>query len=57
MEYRIVKTERGLIEYTWLGNGPVILVSHGTSSDCFSHDGYAPLLESGFSLLTPSRPG
>lgn len=57
MEHRIAKTEKGHIEYTWLGNGPVILVSHGTSSDCFSHDGYAPLLEAGFSLLTPSRPG
>lgn len=57
MEHRIAKTEKGFIEYTWLGNGPVILVCHGTSSDCFSEDGYDPLLAAGFSLLTPSRPG
>lgn len=57
MEYQIAKTEKGPIEYTWLGKGPVILVCHGTSSNCFSHDGYEPLLKAGFSMLTPSRPG
>lgn len=57
MEHRIAKTEKGPIEFTWLGNGPVILVCHGTSCDCFSHDGYDPLLQAGFSILTPSRPG
>jgi len=57
MENRIANTVKGRIEYTWLGNGPVILACHGTSSDCYSHDGYAPLMEVGFSVLTPSRPG
>ncbi len=56
-EGRIANTSSGPVEYTWRGNGPVILVSHGTSSNCFSVDGTAPLLEAGFSVLTPSRPG
>ncbi len=54
---QIANTVKGRIEYTWLGSGPVILACHGTSSNCFSHDGYAPLTEAGFSVLTPSRPG
>ena len=57
MENRITNTAKGPIEYTLVGNGPVILVCHGTSSSCFSNDGYAPLLEAGYSVLTPSRPG
>lgn len=57
MDNRIANTTKGPIEYTLLGNGPVILVCHGTSSNCFSADGYAPFLKAGFSVLTPSRPG
>lgn len=56
-ESNIANTSRGPIEYTWLGQGPVVLVCHGTSSNCFSVEGSAPLLEAGFSVLTPSRPG
>jgi pimeloyl-ACP methyl ester carboxylesterase len=57
MKNQFADTQKGTIEYTWLGNGPVILVCHGTSSDCFSTDGYEPLLKAGFSVLSPSRPG
>ncbi len=57
IESRIAKTSCGAIEYTLLGKGPVILVSHDTSSNCFSIDGSAALLEAGFTVLTPSRPG
>jgi pimeloyl-ACP methyl ester carboxylesterase len=56
-ESKIARTRCGPIEYTLLGNGPVVLVCHGTSSNCFSDDGSAPLLEAGFAVLTPSRPG
>ena len=56
-ESKIARTSCGPVEYTLLGNGPVVLVCHGTSSNCFSDDGSAPLLEAGFSVLTPSRPG
>jgi len=57
MNSQIAHTPHGPIEYTLLGSGPVILACHGTSSDCYSHEGAAPLLEAGFSILTPSRPG
>jgi pimeloyl-ACP methyl ester carboxylesterase len=57
LESRIARTACGDIEYTLLGEGPVVLVCHGTSSNCFSVDGSEPLLEAGFSVLTPSRPG
>ncbi len=57
MKSLIAQTSRGPIEYTLTGRGPVVLNIHGTSSDCFSSSGLAPLIQSGFSLLTPSRPG
>jgi pimeloyl-ACP methyl ester carboxylesterase len=57
MNSQIAQTPKGLIEYTLLGSGPVVLVCHGTSSNCFSTDMSAPLVEAGFSVLTPSRPG
>jgi pimeloyl-ACP methyl ester carboxylesterase len=56
-ESRIANTTHGPIEYTLLGEGPVVLVCHGTSSNCFSTAGSGPLLAAGFSVLTPSRPG
>ena len=56
-ESKIARTSCGPVEYTLLGKGPVVLVCHGTSSNCFSFDGSAPLLEAGFAVLTPSRPG
>lgn len=57
MKSQIAQTAKGPIEYTLLGSGPVVLVCHGTSSDCFSTGVAMPLVEAGFSVLTPSRPG
>lgn len=57
MKSQIAQTARGPVEFTLLGNGPVVLVCHGTSSNCYSTDMSAPLVEAGFSVLTPSRPG
>ncbi len=57
MKSQIAQTPAGPIEYTLTGSGPVVLNIHGTSSDCFSTGGLSPLVERGFSLLTPSRPG
>jgi pimeloyl-ACP methyl ester carboxylesterase len=57
MKSQVSQTSKGSIEYTLLGSGPVVLVCHGTSSNCFSTDLAGPLVESGFSVLTPSRPG
>jgi pimeloyl-ACP methyl ester carboxylesterase len=57
MKSQIAHTSKGTIEYTLQGKGPTVLVCHGTSSNCFSTDVTAPLVEAGFSVLTPSRPG
>ncbi len=57
MKSQIAHTSKGSIEYTLLGNGPLVLVCHGTSSNCFSTGESEPLVAAGFSVLTPSRPG
>ncbi len=57
MKSQMAQTSCGPIEYTLLGNGPVVLVCHGVSSNCFYTDTSLPLVEAGFSVLTPSRPG
>jgi pimeloyl-ACP methyl ester carboxylesterase len=57
MDSQIAHTSKGLIEYTLLGSGQAVLVCHGTSSNCFSTEGIRPLIDVGFRVLTPSRPG
>jgi pimeloyl-ACP methyl ester carboxylesterase len=57
MNSQIASTSKGPIEYTLQGTGPVVLVCHGTSSNCFSTELAGPLVEAGFSVLIPSRPG
>jgi pimeloyl-ACP methyl ester carboxylesterase len=57
MDSHIAQTSKGPIEYTSLGTGQVVLVCHGTSSDCFSTGETKPLLDAGFLVLRPSRPG
>ncbi len=57
MKSQIANTSKGPIEYTWTGKGPVLLVCHGTSQDCYSIQGFESFIEDGFSLLIPSRPG
>jgi pimeloyl-ACP methyl ester carboxylesterase len=57
MKSQIAQASLGSIEYTLLGSGPVVLICHGTSSNCFSTDIVDPLVQAGFSVLTPSRPG
>jgi pimeloyl-ACP methyl ester carboxylesterase len=57
MESQIAQTSKGPIEYTLRGNGHTVLVCHGTSSNCFSSELSDSLIETGFRVLTPSRPG
>jgi pimeloyl-ACP methyl ester carboxylesterase len=57
MKSQIAQTSRGPVEYTLVGSGPVVLACHGTSQDCHSTQELESLTKSGFSLLTPSRPG
>jgi pimeloyl-ACP methyl ester carboxylesterase len=57
MPQNIAKTVKGPIEYRFEGNGPTIVVLNGghcTRETRLSHE---RLIEHGFSVLTPSRPG
>ncbi len=54
---QLVQTSKGPVEYVLSGSGPVVLVCHGTSSDCYASELSGPLVEAGFSVLVPSRPG
>ncbi|MEK5083432.1 alpha/beta fold hydrolase [Bacillus sp. FSL H8-0515] len=45
------------LEYSVAGKGAPILVMHGGHSNCYEEFGYTALLEHGYSIITPSRPG
>lgn len=45
------------IEYSLVGKGEPILIFHGGHSNCNEEFGYKSLLDSGYSIITPSRAG
>lgn len=54
----IIDLGNGLIlEYSITGKGPPIVVFHGGHSNCREEFGYQALLQSGYSIITPSRAG
>ena len=53
----VAQTNKGQIEYTLLGQGPIVLRLTGSMDDCEYSGGNEALLAAGFSILTPSRPG
>lgn len=53
----IVSFESMTIEYSLVGEGEPVLVMHGGHSNCNEEFGYQALVKSGFSVITPSRPG
>src|SRR5260221_8343517 len=54
----LVRTERGLIEYRSVGQGPAVLVLNGGHTNCHSPLGHeAFFLAQGYELIIPSRPG
>ena len=53
----ILTTEMGLLEYEVKGKGPDVLFFHGGHSNCYETLGVNSLVESGFRLIVPSRPG
>ena len=53
----LFSTEGITIEYSIIGKGEPILVMHGGHSNCNEELGYDFLIENGFSVITPSRPG
>ncbi|MFD4929526.1 alpha/beta fold hydrolase [Peribacillus butanolivorans] len=53
----VFSTEGITIEYSIIGKGEPILVMHGGHSNCNEEFGCDFLIENGFSVITPSRPG
>ncbi len=45
------------VEYSIVGQGRPVLVFHGGHSNCQEEFGYEALVDSGFSVITPSRAG
>ena len=57
MSQTIAQTEKGLIEYRFEGHGPTVVVLNGGHCSRESRLSHEKLIEHGFSVLTPSRPG
>ncbi len=57
MTQRIAETEKGRIEYRFEGQGPTVVVLNGGHCSRESRLSHEKLIEHGFSILTPSRPG
>src|SRR5699024_8718491 len=45
------------MEYSVIGDGEPVLMFHGGHSNCYEEFGVNPLVESGYSVIIPSRPG
>lgn len=57
-ENSLFTTKEGLVvEYSVTGQGEPILIMHGGHSNCNEEFGYRELIEQGYSMITPSRPG
>ena len=57
MPQNVAKTTKGPIEYRFEGNGPTIVVLNGGHCSRKTRLSHEKLIEHGFSVLTPSRPG
>lgn len=56
-EAEILHTNTGTIEYTLQGTGRTIVIVHGGNSNCFAEIKQQHLIEKGYQVLVPSRPG
>ena len=54
---QIIQTSVGQVEYAKMGKGPVILISHGGATGYDNIYMYKDLVDEGFTLVCPSRPG
>jgi pimeloyl-ACP methyl ester carboxylesterase len=57
MTQTIAQTEKGPIEYRFEGKGPTVVVLNGGHCSRESRLSHEKLIEHGYSVLTPSRPG
>ncbi|WP_407939191.1 alpha/beta fold hydrolase [Oceanobacillus salinisoli] len=55
--YKVYSDEDIYMEYSVIGEGKPIFVLHGGHSNCKEEFGYKALIENGYSIITPSRPG
>ncbi len=53
----MIETAVGPVEYAKMGKGPVILICHGGASGYDNIHMYEGLVDEGFTLICPSRPG
>jgi pimeloyl-ACP methyl ester carboxylesterase len=53
----IIETRKGKIEFSRNGEGSPILYLHGSLSNCNENIGLDPLIDAGYSIIVPSRPG
>lgn len=54
---QVCQTEKGPVEYSLEGEGPAVLIVHGGHGNCLSDFKHQALIENGFSVLIPTRPG
>ncbi|MBN2613693.1 MAG: alpha/beta hydrolase [Bacteroidales bacterium] len=57
MKPQIIKNETGTIEYILEGEGKTVLFIHGGNDDCRTEFKQQHLIENGYQVLAPSRPG
>lgn len=56
-QVKLFKIDELTIEYSVIGKGDPVLIMHGGHSNCLEEFGYQALIDNGFSIITPSRPG
>ncbi len=56
-EIRFCDTKKGSVEYLLKGEGPTVLFVHGGHGSCLGEFGQQSLIDNGFSVLIPTRPG
>lgn len=57
MRIAVARTAAGDIEYAEGGTGPAVLLLHGECSSCRERIAHPPLVNAGYRLVVPSRPG
>ena len=57
MESKIIETSLGTIEYILEGKGNTVLIVHGGNDNCFTDIKQQHLIENGYRVIVPSRPG
>lgn len=57
MRIAVARTAAGEIEYAEGGTGPAVLLLHGECASCRERIVHPPLVNAGYRLVVPSRPG